>query len=171
MEYIAILEKFFLQNLFGVLLLGALGSILGVGILSVGRRLIRFLSEHKEYFYLRILYKFIFVPYEIGSNFTKLISPSNDAKYIIYYIAQLIEVLILFFISLSLFIVGSFIILLHGIEKPYLLSFIASIFFLTFFGWFNLLVRCVGFLSREHHDLMKKIKSEQPKSFKEYLEQ
>lgn len=160
-----------MQSLFGVLLLGALGSILGAAIISIVRRVIRFLSKHKEYFYLKIVYRFIYIPYESGSRFTKLVSPSNDAKYILYYITQLAEVIILFFVSLSFFILVSFIILLYGIERPYLLSFIVSIFLLTFFGWFNSFVRCLGFISVEHHELMKKVKLEQPKTFKEYLEQ
>jgi hypothetical protein len=169
MESLMLVEKFLLETVWGILILGACGSIIGGSIIYLLKGLYRKISSNRELYLKRFLYKY-YIESVISEKLMETIKPSKDIKYAFFAnweLAELIiEVIALFLVLFFIAIVA----MLYGVERPYVLSMSISLAFIFAHNCLKNAFSSFGFLDSEIFQLQKSIGRTQPKNYDEWEE-
>jgi len=166
-EQIALSEKFFTQTVWGILILGAAGSIVGAFIIYLVKILFTHINTNKEKYWNSFLYKY-FIHVNISSKLSFKLQPSQDAKYIVWCISEFSD-----FICSALYLglilcFTAIVVLFFGIDRPILLSVLISIIILLAHLCLKNIVSTIGLIDRNIWSAYEEIKNSQPTSYDEF---
>ena len=167
MEQFASSEKFFTQSVWGILILGAVGSIVGAFIIYLVKKIFAHINSNKQKYLNSFLYKY-FIHFNISDKLSRKLNPSQDAKYIAWCISEFSDFICS---SLSLGLILCFtaiVVLFFGIDRPILLSVLISIIILLANLCLKNLVSTIGLIDRNIWTAHKEIKNSQPTNYDEF---
>ncbi|WP_179057748.1 hypothetical protein [Pseudomonas taiwanensis] len=163
------IQKWLLGTIWGVLLLGVIGSIIGAILIFLLKRLWQRLSESKEKIIIRILFP-LALHYERGEKIRSALMGKEGEKYISYLIVSAAFLIFssVFFVAMAGAAISTYVV--HELSKPQLLAgFVGGSLYLlsevtkrVFYIW--------GLVSWDIHGLAEKIKKDQPKKFSAWWE-
>ena len=167
MEQLLVIKKFLLETIWGILILGASGSILGGIIIYIVKKVTVFVNSHKENIFYTVTHRY-YRQIEIGKKFIKHQNPSKDSGYIVYCIGEWFYLSVLSFALISVLIMGALILLFFGLERPYLLSSSVSLALLLLNSFIKQGMFCTSMYDEEVDKVYEDIESKQPNGYKEW---
>jgi ABC-type multidrug transport system fused ATPase/permease subunit len=166
-EQFALSEKFFTQSVWGILILGAVGSIVGAFIIYLVKKIFNHINSNKQKYLASFLYKY-FIHVNISEKLSCKLHPSQDAKYIAWCISEF-SYFICSFLSLGLLLFfTAIVVLFFGIDRPILLSVLISIIILLVHFYFKSLVSTIGLIDDNIWSAYKEIKNSQSTNYDEF---
>ena len=169
MEFQSSLEAFFLKSVWGVLVLGACGSILGGIIIFLLKKLYIYASSKRELFFMSFMYKY-YREHEISEKFVDEHGPSIDAKIVVYAVGRWVEAVLYFLILGLIVLLTSIVGIFYGLERRYLLSCLIAMTLISLHYFIKVAASSVGCMDYEMHSSYEEIRSQQPKSFNIWVE-
>jgi hypothetical protein len=168
MESLVEIEKFLLETIWGILIIGAVGSILGGIIIYMVKKLAAYFNIHKESIFLSFLYRY-YSPLIIGEKLATQASPSKDSLYICWVSSELAWWITFTLTLLFNLLLISIILLFFGTERPFALGFSISLALLLLHYFIKQSSYIYGLASQEaQFDAFKAAKLKHPKNFKEW---
>ncbi|MGJ4747853.1 hypothetical protein ACQV5M_15965 [Leptospira sp. SA-E8] len=164
-------EEFLLRSVWGVITLGAIGSIAGAVIIFVIGRIANYFKLNTVELFNAFFYRYL-KSNESASNLSINQQPSEDAKYIIYAITELADLLmstVCLTVILSTLIIIS---VLTGLDHPYVLACLIAGMILLINAWLHSLASLAGFIDDKIYENHKTIIKNLPatyQSWKSYL--
>ena len=162
------LKAWLLQSVPGIILLGAIGSVIATFLVYLVRLIVKSFIDSKERIAMRFIYGY-WKSVECGERFRDLHAPhTNETRYlasIVYETGMFIVVAVMLILSLALSLL---VYVMFAIEKPIALStFIgATIFFANMTFKHGLYI--TSLLSQETINTKEAIEKAQPKTFPEW---
>ncbi|EGR4177549.1 hypothetical protein DDN05_17860 [Vibrio cholerae] len=161
-------QKWLMETIWGIITLGAFGSLLGAFLLYMLKTLLVKFNRSKESLIRSLLYP-IFKHSLHGEAMRDQLAPkSADAKYLVYHIENASNAIMSFTIFLVCFSFLGHVLIAYGLERPLLLSFLIAVNILTFYSALNSMMYSDGHLDDEIRVMQKKIEKCLPKNYKEY---
>ncbi|MFC4859697.1 hypothetical protein ACS8MQ_00940 [Pseudomonas sp. MAHUQ-62] len=163
------IQKWLLGTIWGVLLLGVIGSIIGSILIFLLKRIWHKLSESKEKIIIRALFPFA-LNYEQGEKLRISLMGKESEKYISYVIvsAAFLVFSSVFFVAMVGAAITTYVV--HELARPQLLAaFFGGSLYLAY-EIFKRIFYISGLVSRDVHGLVEKIKKDQTKKFSAWWE-
>ena len=167
------LQTTLLSTVWGVILLGAIGSILGGFIIMLTKKLtINLINSLKNNFPKTRLFYPIYRAAILAQSIKKLkCHEQKESDFVLFAIRQSVmfiaETLLFFFVAFLTLIV----IIFFGLERPILLTTLFSLSILTFFNWLKSGVYSLCLISGETYSAQKELDKSIPKKYSTSKEQ
>ncbi len=168
MEQLPGIQRFLLETMGGILILGASGSILGALIIYLIKKLVSFARSHSDIFFFVPFYKY-FRQARIAEKLSEHQKPSKDTEYLIYCIGEWLKYVLFSFMLILAIGMTAIILLFFGTERPYTLSASISTILLLLHRWLKKGFFVNFLFGRHFKKKVQAIESEQPKTFKKWL--
>lgn len=161
-------KAWLLQSIPGVILLGAIGSIIATMLIYIGQSALKSLINSKERIVMRLIYGYV-KSIEVGETFRDVHVPhSPETRYlasVVYETGMFLSVAAILFLSISTTIM---VYLIFALERPLVLSSLVGL--VLFFA--NKALKhglyITSLLSQESIDTKEAIEKAQPKTFAEW---
>jgi hypothetical protein len=161
------LQSLLLSTVWGVILLGAVGSILGgIIIFLVKKSIAKFVANLKHNFPKNRLFYPFYRSILLGQNIKELKGKEHqDADFILFAmratLMSAIDLILFFLISFLTAIVAIF----WGLERPILLTSLLSLSMLSAFAWLKSGVYSLSLIAGETYEAGKEINKSIPKKY------
>jgi hypothetical protein len=159
------LQAWLIETVWGILLLGAAGSVVGAVIIYLTKRLATKIIESKDVAMMRMLYP-LGREVEIGEKIRGVLGPVNrDAQFLVYHTLQSLGCIFDTFALLLSLTLTAHLAIAYGIDRPVLLSVMIALNFIFFWGFLKSGLRLSSHVTQIVESTAKKIDDDQPKKF------
>ncbi|NIY86118.1 hypothetical protein [Vibrio campbellii] len=165
---IEVIKQWLMDSIWGIITLGALGSLFGALILFLLKKTFAKVNSSKDRF-LRVLAYPIMRQNFWGEAMRKHIAPnSEDVRYLVYYVERIAYCIMDFVTFLVCVSFLGHVLIAYGLERPLLLSFLIAINILTLVSTLKSLMFSDGHQDEDIQNKREIIEKALPRKYADY---
>jgi hypothetical protein len=161
-------QDWLLKTVWGVLVLGAIGSIIGAIVIFVLKKITKKVVESKDGIIMRLIYP-MGREIEIGEKIRNALGPTGrDGQFLIYHTYQSLGFIFDIFALILSVTLTAHVAIAYGLERPILLSVIIALNLILFRAFLKSGIRLCSHVSEAIELAADEIEKSQPKKFSDW---